>query len=241
MKFITTIFFGISHICLTWKDLNYLEFIHGSILKSQNLQEQNIQAELDYVKSQSENAVTVQEEAQELRERLSDTQNSLNLTMGENERLAEELTRQQALYTELKKMRGRGEEMDMLQKLEQESRDSQNHIVDLERELGQQSIQIEALQEEKIRHLREIAQLRAGVRSGPGEELSGNTGGYYYTSSPATPSQQTNQQPVSGSSGASNLVPKVSNNAISTVGALRLYEFLLGIFFVAAMMNWILV
>ena len=28
----------------------------------------------------------------------------------------------------------------------QESRDSQNHIVDLERELGQQSIQIEALQ-----------------------------------------------------------------------------------------------
>ena len=119
MNFITTIFFALFHISLTWKDLNYLEFIHGSILKSQNLQEQNIQAELDYVKSQSENAVTVQEEAQELRERLSDTQNSLNLTMGENERLAEELTRQQALYTELKKMRGRGEEMDMLQKLEQ--------------------------------------------------------------------------------------------------------------------------
>ena len=39
--------------------------------------------------------------------------------MGEKERLAEELTRQQALYTELKKMRGRGEEMDMLQQLEQ--------------------------------------------------------------------------------------------------------------------------
>ena len=39
--------------------------------------------------------------------------------MGEKERLAEELTRQQALYSELKKMRGRGEEMDMLQQLEQ--------------------------------------------------------------------------------------------------------------------------
>ena len=39
--------------------------------------------------------------------------------MGEKERLAEELTRQQALYAELKKMRGRGEEMDMLQQLEQ--------------------------------------------------------------------------------------------------------------------------
>ena len=83
---------------------------------------------------------------------MSKTQNDLNLSMGENERLSEELTRyrhflnifnftnsfppnfliiyfknsrilcpsrQQALYTELKKMRGRGEEMDMLQELEQ--------------------------------------------------------------------------------------------------------------------------
>ena len=111
---------------------------------SNNLQEQNIQAELDYVKLQSENARAIQEEAQELRykriykfwfeffsqiifffqfwnfrERLANSQNSLNLNMGEKERLAEELTRQQALYTELKKMRGRGEEMDMLQQLEQ--------------------------------------------------------------------------------------------------------------------------
>ena len=38
---------------------------------SNNLQEQNIQAELDYVKLQSENAVAVQEEAQELRYKIS--------------------------------------------------------------------------------------------------------------------------------------------------------------------------
>ena len=82
-------------------------------------QEQNIQAELDYVKSQSENVEAVQEEAQDLRERLANIQNNLNVTMGENEHLTDELARQQALYTELKKMRGRGEEMDMLQQLEQ--------------------------------------------------------------------------------------------------------------------------
>ena len=64
-------------------------------------------------------------------------------------------------------------------------------------------------------------------------------GGYYYTSSPP---EASNNKSVSQSSGNSNLVPKVSNNApISSVGALRLYEFLLGIFFIAAMMNWILV
>ena len=74
---------------------------------------------MEFVKSQSENTVAVQEEVQDLRERLSNVQNSLNLTMGENERLADELTRQQSLYSELKKMRGRGEEMDMLQQLEQ--------------------------------------------------------------------------------------------------------------------------
>ena len=60
-----------------------------------------------------------QDEVDDLRQRLSKTQNDLNLSMGENDRLSEELTRQQALYTELKKMRGRGEEMDMLQELEQ--------------------------------------------------------------------------------------------------------------------------
>ena len=71
------------------------------------------------MKSQSDNVVAVQEEAQNLRQRLSNLQNDLNVSMGENERLADELARQQALYTELKKMRGRGEEMDMLQQLEQ--------------------------------------------------------------------------------------------------------------------------
>merc|ERR1719266_679110 len=126
-------------------------------------QEQNIQAELDYVKLQSKNAGAIQEEAQELRERLSKIQNDFNISMSENERLADELTRQQALYTELKKMRGRGEEMDMLQQLEQDSREAQRHIGSLEHELGNQSLQIESLTEEKLRLLREVAQLKAGT------------------------------------------------------------------------------
>ena len=74
---------------------------------------------MDYLKSQSDNVVAVQEEAQDLRQKTVQLQNELNLSVGENERLADELTRQQSLYAELKKMRGRGEEMDMLQQLEQ--------------------------------------------------------------------------------------------------------------------------
>ena len=64
------------------------------------------------------------DEVEDLRQRLSKIQNDFNISVSENERLADELTRQQALYTELKKMRGRGEEMDMLQQLEQVSQSS---------------------------------------------------------------------------------------------------------------------
>ena len=39
----------------------------------------------------------------------------------ENEHLSDELDRQQTLYGELKKMRGRGEEMDLLQQMEKVS------------------------------------------------------------------------------------------------------------------------
>lgn len=80
---------------------------------------QNLEDELGHLKEMSGNVMTMQNETQDLQQRLSNAQNELNLAMGENERLIDELGRQQALYTELKKMRGRGEEMDMLQQLEQ--------------------------------------------------------------------------------------------------------------------------
>lgn len=91
---------------------------------------------------------------------------------------------------------------------------------------------MESLTEEKVRLLREIAQLRAATSSGSGK--IDEEGGYYFTSQPTTV--------ASTKSSVGNLVPKVSaNGAISSVGALRLYEFMLGIFFVAAVINWIFV
>ncbi len=99
---------------------------------------------------------------------------------------------------------------------------------------------MEALAEEKVRLLREIAQLKASGKSlnisNPEEEGSG----YYYTS----PSNQvTNNSKSTIPTTVANFVPKVSSAdaTISSIGALRLYEFLLGIFFVAAMLNWIVV
>ena len=110
--------------------------------------------------------------------------------------------------------------------------------MELERELGQQSVQLESLTEDKVRLMREIAQLRAGnTKQAEENTAAASAAGYYYTSPPV---QHQNSQ-VSPTASNSGLVPKVSTNAtISSVGALKLYEFMLAIFFVAAMMNWIL-
>ncbi len=89
-----------------------------------------------------------------------------------------------------------------------------------------------------MRLLREVAGLKSSSSSRPATGLvTGEVvdGGYYYTSQP-------NQTEAAGgvhSTPASGLIPKMTaKQAISSVGALRLYEFLLGIFFIAAMMNW---
>merc|ERR1712062_233779 len=113
-------------------------------------------------------------------------------------------------------------------------RESQRHIMELERELGQQSVELETLTEDKVRLMREIAQLRAGNTRQAEENISSG-----YTS----PQQSTNKNGTSTTPNAgSGLVPKVSTNStISSIGALRLYEFALGIFFIAAMMNWLFV
>ena len=59
------------------------------------------------------------DEVEDLKTRLSSTEENLHHSVGENERLADELSKQQLLYNELKKMRGQDEAMDMLQQLEQ--------------------------------------------------------------------------------------------------------------------------
>lgn len=51
--------------------------------------------------------------------RLQGLNSALDSAQMENRRLTEDLTRQQTLYAELKKMRGKGEEMDLLQQYQE--------------------------------------------------------------------------------------------------------------------------
>ncbi len=62
--------------------------------------------------------VAIQDEAANLGQRLEAVQADLEAALRENETLLADLDRQSTLYNELKKMRGRGEEMEMIQQME---------------------------------------------------------------------------------------------------------------------------
>ena len=80
---------------------------------------QNLQEELTILKSETGHVDVVKNENLALVQRLEAAQNDLEASLEECARLGDDLKRQQSLYNELKKMRGRGEEIDLLQQVEQ--------------------------------------------------------------------------------------------------------------------------
>lgn len=76
---------------------------------------------MNNLRNETSDALTVKEENNVLVGRCESIQVEAENLLKENERLSDELDRQQTLYGELKKMRGRGEEMDLLQQMEKVS------------------------------------------------------------------------------------------------------------------------
>ena len=76
---------------------------------------------MNNLKTQTSDALSIKEENNVLVGRMESMQVEAENLLKENERLSDELDRQQTLYRELKKMRGRGEEMDLLQQMEKVS------------------------------------------------------------------------------------------------------------------------
>ena len=83
-----------------------------------SLQVQNVTDEMNNVKNNTSNVQAIKEENIALLERLESLQIESENYLKENEKISDELHRQQTLYGELKKMRGRGEEMDLIQQME---------------------------------------------------------------------------------------------------------------------------
>ena len=102
----------------------------------------------------------------------------------------------------------------------QQLRDHQQRVFQLEQELGTRTANHDALSEEKIRLLREIAKLKAG-KGGNLDAVDLGVAGSGVVAGKATP-------------------VSASEAALKTVGNLRLYELTLGIFFIMLVINWTL-
>merc|ERR1712020_266069 len=89
-------------------------------------------------------------------------------------KLSSELQQQQLLYTELKKMRGRGDEVEMLQQTQRDVVSARDMAEDYHSKWQKAQQEAESLREEKQRLLREAAQLRSsqGVVSETCEEAA---------------------------------------------------------------------
>ena len=70
------------------------------------------------LRNQTSDVLNIKEENNILSGKIESIQVEAESLLKENERLSDELDRKQTLYRELKKMRGRGEEMDLLQQME---------------------------------------------------------------------------------------------------------------------------
>ena len=83
------------------------------------LQVQNLEEEFEILKRNSAAALSAQNTLEVVSSRAEQAERELECAENERDRLTSELQKQQTLYSELKKMRGRGEELDALKDSQQ--------------------------------------------------------------------------------------------------------------------------
>jgi len=169
----------------------------------------NLTEEKNTLSDQSFDVATTQEENCRLLANLERLQSDSDGAAGEKNRLRDELKQQQMLYNELKKMRGRADDMAIIEEMYQELNDAKQNIQYKENVIKELSISQEEL-------IEEISQLKY----------------HQNLSNPTTQSsiKQSNNILHGKSAGEVALIP---------VGSLRVYEVMLGLCFVSIMLNWI--
>jgi len=193
-----------------------------------NGQVQFIEEEMEQLKLQGGDIASLQAEINSLRSKLKLVVDELEVTRGDNVKLSNELQQQQILYSELKKMRGRGEELDLLQQAQRDVVEARDMAEEYHGYWQESKAEVGKLSEEKIRLLRENAQLRSSKAL------------------PAESSEQTaapKEAPASATSisQSSSEAPKqlpASEAVMANIGSLKLYEILLGLLFISIIISW---
>jgi len=179
-------------------------------------QVQFLQEEIELMKSQGGDVEGLQSETNQLRNKLGHVVSELEVTRSDNEALSSELQTQHLLYQELKKMRGVGEEVELLQQASKDVLTARDQAEDWHRKWEQAESERARMVDEKVRLMRENAQLRS--------------------------SQVTNENGVTELENditkkkSSYLAP--SDAVMSNVGSLKLYEILLGLLFISIIISW---
>ena len=185
---------------------------------------QFIEEEIEQLKRQAGDIANLQAETNSLRSNLSMVVDELEVSRGDNIKLSNELQQQQLLYLELKKMRGRGEELDLLQQAQQDLIQVRN-VADLYQNKWEECRdELAGWSEEKTRLLRENAKLRSlKITEDPLKQSNEKV---------ATIMEEFEEHSQKNSSlGAGQAVMK-------NIGSLKLYEILLGVLFITVIFSW---
>jgi len=193
-----------------------------------NGQVQFIEEEMEQLKLQGGDISSLQAEINSLRNKLKLVVDELEVTRGDNVKLSNELQQQQILYSELKKMRGRGEELDLLQQAQRDVVEARDMAEEYHGHWQESKSELGRLGEEKIRLLRENAQLRSS--KGVPSETSETSAAIQETS--ASPASAPITSPVASK-------PMAASEAVmANIGSLKLYEILLGLLFISIIISW---
>lgn len=181
-----------------------------------------IEEEMEQLKKSSGDVDGLQAEINGLRNKMNLVVDDLEVTREDNVKLSSELQQQQLLYTELKKMRGRGDEVEMLQQSQRDVVAARDMAEEYHGKWQKVEQEAESLREEKQRLLREAAQLRSSqdIASEICEEVAP------CASSPPT-------QPASGN----RLMP--SEAVMANIGSLKVWEILLGLLFLSVVISYV--
>ncbi|XP_023343483.1 kinesin-1 heavy chain [Eurytemora carolleeae] len=205
-----------------------------------NGQVQFVEEEKEILKSRSGDVDSLQAEINLLRNKLNLVVEDLEVTREDNSTLSRELEQQQVLYGELRKMRGMGEELEMLQQAQRDvviARERGEEAMNKYNEVRQEAARLES---ERMRLLREIAQLKSGRGIGEQDKIDQTkpVGGE------PVPSVNLQDHGVEGNNTKVQVVPaepgagEKNSALLSQIGSLKLYEIVLAMLFISLIFSW---
>uniref|UniRef100_A0A0K2V9X4 Putative LOC100881837 [Megachile rotundata] n=1 Tax=Lepeophtheirus salmonis TaxID=72036 RepID=A0A0K2V9X4_LEPSM len=187
-------------------------------------QVQNAQEEILIHSKNAINLKALEVDNENILKQLSHAITNVNNVTSERDFLSKELSEVQFLFDEYKSTSGKEEEIELIQKLKEEALSAKKISHKLEQQLDLWRNESDDLKDEKIRLLREVAQLK---RESGIEETTSNL---------LDPKNSPSINEVDA--GESKLT--TSEAALIKVGHLRVYEVILGVFFISVILNYIM-